>query len=230
LFAAIVARPTIDAAIRLEAAHSAAEHSSAGEAELFSRNTQLVGLIVGILLLGLALGAVFALVYGGLARRNGADRNEFGRNEAGNEPDDAWRRSLGLGLAVFVGLYLVPALRYPPEPPGVGDPATVNQRTVLYLSAVVIGLAVVCGYAWLRARLRRSGDWTPAQQTVVLVAAMALTWAACWALPDVARVGGVPDTLLWDFRIRSLATQGLLIATIAAVFGLLITRAPRRQA
>src|SRR5215208_2300536 len=86
LFASIVARPTIDAAIRLEAAHSAAEHSSAGEAELFSRNTQLVGLMVGMLLLGLALGVVFALVYAGLARRN--------------TPADAWRRSLGLGLAV----------------------------------------------------------------------------------------------------------------------------------
>ena len=96
-------------------------------------------------LVGFIVGGVFAIVYLLVGRR------------AQGTP---WRRSLGLGGALVTGLYLLPFIRYPANPPGVGDPSTIDHRTLGYTLAIAIGAVAVWG-AWrlsqhLRARERRN--------------------------------------------------------------------------
>jgi hypothetical protein len=107
-----------------------------------SRQTQtLLGMPVGFLLVGVALGLLFAVAYRVLPP----------------SPASSWQRSMGLAAGAFAALALIPQLRYPANPPGVSDPATITDRTSSYLLAVALGVAVVAaGYAALRRLQDRS--------------------------------------------------------------------------
>jgi predicted cobalt transporter CbtA len=219
LFAFVVAEPTIDRAIAFEeqaAAAATTTHDHAEDAPV-SRDTQRrIGAPLGFALVGGAFGAIFGLLYAGL-RRVTPQR-------------DHWQRSLALAGAAVTGLYLVPFFRYPANPPGVGDPETVGDRTRYYLAAVLLGLAAVV-LAWrLLRELARRGLAQPGRHAVTAVAFLVVVAGGYAVLPDNADAVPVPATLLWDFRIQSLATQLLLWAALAATFGLLTERAARQAA
>ncbi|MBT2488079.1 CbtA family protein [Streptomyces sp. ISL-96] len=221
LFSLLLAEPLMDRAIRLEEARSAAKEHSHDAAtavqhheELFSRSTQHVGLVVTAVIAGLALGALFALAYALVHRRTGL----------GERP---WPRALAFGAAAFVAVSLLPGLRYPANPPGVGDSGTVASRQALWLAAVVIGILGMV-LAWqVYVRLADRSD--PVRQVAVAVTAVA-TLAVLFALPGNPDEVPVPATLLWDFRILSLASHALLWAVFAGVFGALGLRAAGRTA
>jgi predicted cobalt transporter CbtA len=218
LFAFVVAEPTIDRAIAFEeqAAAAATTHDHVEDAPV-SRDTQRrVGAPLGFALVGGALGAIFGLLYAGLRRLT--------------PQRDHWQRSVALAGAAVTGLYLVPFFRYPANPPGVGDPETVGDRTRFYLAAVLLGLvAVVVAWRLLR-ELAGRGLSQPARHAVTAAAFMAVVGVGYAVLPDNTDAVPVPATLLWDFRVQSLATQLLLWGALAATFGLLTERAARQPA
>lgn len=209
-FGFLVAEPLMDHAVDLEAARAAA----AGErtVETFSRNTQHVGFLVATFVVGLAFGVLYSVVHGLLHRE---------------QPDDAWASALRLGGAAFFGVFLVPFLRYPSNPPGVGDAATIDSRTHLWTVTLVIGLVGACFAALVARGLAERGARASTRQLAVvgvLVATVALTFV----LPDDTDPIEVPVHLVWDFRLLSLATTALLWGGLAATFGLLGERAARR--
>lgn len=199
--ALLLAAPTVDAAIALE---------GAGGEELFSRTTQKAGLVLGLVLVGVALGVLFALTYRAL-------------------PADVrarpWHRSLSVALAGFTALYLVPFLRYPANPPGVGDESTLDARTSAYLLCLALGVAVVSGGFALLRSLARHGVPPWQRQGGVAVGALLVVGAVYSLLPATAPLGDVPAGLVWDFRVRSLGVQALLYASLGASFGVLAERA-----
>lgn len=217
LFAFVVAEPTLDRAIALEGTHAAGlSHTGDQETPAVSRDVQRRnGAPAGFVLVGAALGLLFGLVYAGLRRPDG--------------PGDHWQRSLRLG-ACGAAVLLVVFLRYPPNPPGVGDPGSVDQRTRYYLAALLLGLAVVVGSWRLLSLLRRRGWTQPARHLLVAVAAVTVIALGYLALPALNDEVTIPATLLWDFRLQSLATQLLLWGGLAAVFGVLTERAARPAA
>ena len=188
--------PVLSRAITLEDA----------EAGPISRTTQrLVGMPLGFVLTGAALGLLFALVYRALPRHG-----------------TPWRRSLALALTGFLALALVPQLRYPANPPGVGDPQTLTHRTSGYLLAVVLGVAVVSS-AWAALRaLDRRGVPPPVRQPLVVAAAVATVAAGYALLPPSLDAVEAPANLVFDFRIRSLGLLALLWALLGACFGALV--------
>ena len=216
LFAFVVAEPTLDRAIALEAAHSHAvgttEHV---DAPAVSRDVQRrAGGPAGLVAVGAALGLLFGLVYAAL-RTGGTARNH-------------WLRSLQLGVS-GAAVFLVVFLRYPPNPPGVGDPDLVDQRTRYYFAALLLGLAVVTG-SWRLATYLQARGWVQSRrQLVVALSAGVVVAVGYLALPAVRDDITIPAALLWDFRLQALATQLLLWAGLAAVFGLLTERAATRS-
>jgi hypothetical protein len=48
-----------------------------------------------------------------------------------------------LAVAAFVSLVLVPGLKYPANPPAVGDPGTIGSRTALFFTMIVISVAAL---------------------------------------------------------------------------------------
>ncbi|MEU4836483.1 CbtA family protein [Streptosporangium sp. NPDC023615] len=232
VFAYTVGEPRIDQAIALEEAAAAAApaavedtaaatHShgagagdaghSHGEEALVSRGGQRFGLFLALGLYGLAAGGLFALVHAAVRGRAGPR----------SEPVLA----LTLAAAAFVAVVLVPFVKYPANPPAVGDPGTIGRRTVLYLVAVAIGLLAVA--AGVAAHRYASGA-EPGVRWLVTGASVLVPVIAAWALmPRVAEVPrGFPADLLWDFRIASLGTQVVFWAGIGVLFAL----AARRRA
>ncbi|GAA2877227.1 CbtA family protein [Streptosporangium fragile] len=217
VFAYAVGEPRIEQAIALEEAaaaaapaaethsHGAAEPAahSHGEEALVSRGGQRFGLFLALGLYGMAVGGLFALVYAALRGRVGPR----------SEPVLA----VALAAAAFAAIVLIPFVKYPANPPAVGDPETIDQRTVLYLVAVAIGiLSVAAGTA----AHRYASAAEPWLRWLAAGAAVLVPVIAAWILlPEIAEVpAGFPADLLWDFRIASLGTQAVFWTGVGALF------------
>jgi predicted cobalt transporter CbtA len=219
-FAYVMGEPHIDSAIAIEEATGAAHtHDAAGNAvpaapdekPLVSRDGQRAGLFLATSLYGVALGGIFAVGFALFRRRLRTSSDSYA--------------ALGLAAAGYVGIVLVPFLKYPPNPPAVGDPETITRRTVTYLLTLVIGLlAVWAGVAASRWALR----FGPAQWIRLAVggsAFLATVVAAYLILPTINEVpGSFPATLLWQFRLASLGTQTTLWLLLGLGYAAVIDR------
>ena len=208
-FLKLVGEPPVDAAIAFEArleeakAHAgtlargtdaAAEETAP---ELVSRDVQAgLGLLTGVTVYGAALGGLFALAFVLALGRIG---------------DFSPRATAALlAVAGFVAVYLVPMLKYPPNPPAVGEPGTIGIRTALYFSMIALSIVAMVGAAMIRARLRsRLGAWNAAliaggtYLITMVVAGLAMPMSN--EIPP-----NFPAVILWQFRIASIGAQLLL--------------------
>lgn len=217
-FGYLFAEPAIDRSVQLETAREAADRaqqSAAGltvthHAEVFSRSTQHLGLLVAAVATGLALGVLFGVLHAVL-HRDGSDRNARDRSP--------WRSSLWLAAGAFFAVYLVPFVRYPANPPGVGDPNTIDTRTRAYLAALAIGVLGVVAAARLARDLR--GRLTEPLRHLAVTGVLVATVALTFVLPANTDPLDVPAALLWEFRILAFASSLLLWAALGAAYGLL---------
>lgn len=207
-------------AIAFEGAH-AAEHAAghAAEEELVSRGTQAgLGLLTATLIYGVGIGGIFALVFAGMSGRVGA----------------LGARTLSglLALVAFVAIGLVPFLKYPPNPPAVGDGDTIGRRTTLFLALVAISVLVAVAALIAGRRLAPVvGTW---DATIAAGVGYVLVMVVVHRLmPVIQEVGAdFPATTLYEFRMSSLAVQASVWATLGLGFGYLAERglAPRTPA
>jgi pimeloyl-ACP methyl ester carboxylesterase len=220
--AKVFGEPQVDRAISFEEAHAkpetAADHhdmpgmsegnQDSGEVELVSRKVQSTwGLLTAVLVYGASMGGLFALAFAFLYGRVG----------------DVSPRLLALllALAALVAIYYVPSLKYPANPPAVGEPATIGMRTGLYLLMMLISLAgmvLAVGTA-----LRSSARYGGLNASLIGAALyIGIVIIAQVILPGINEVpADFPATVLWKFRMASLGMQAITWATIGLVFGLL---------
>ncbi len=246
LFARIFAEPQITAAIDYESgrdAASAAVDRAAGLAaqapgpDIFSRTVQAnIGVGVGMVFFGIAMGALFAVAYAVCLGRVGALRPRT--------------LSLLVALGGFLGVYFVPFVKYPANPPSIGHPDTIQQRGNLYLVMVVCSVVLLVGAVWLGKRLRpRFGNWNAALLAggafvVVIGVVMALLPSLGQLPANVSEYGhhatetplpltdskgtivypGFPADVLFSFRLYSVAAQLLLWSVLGLVFAPLAER------
>ncbi|WP_214412252.1 CbtA family protein [Sphaerisporangium fuscum] len=193
-------------------AGAAAGHGHEHESEPVSRGVQsTLGLATAIGVYGVAIGGVFAIVFAFAYGRLGA----FG----------ARATSALLALGAFVTVQLVPFLKYPANPPAVGDPSTIGRRTGLYLAILLISVLLAVVALLLGRRLApRHGDWNAS--VLAGAAFLAAVVVVFLLMPSVDEVPpDFPAALLWRFRVASLGTQAVLWGTLGLVFGPLAERA-----
>jgi predicted cobalt transporter CbtA len=198
--------------------HSATEAPRSAEMpkdepeELVSRSTQAgLGLFTGVTLYNTAFGGLFALVFALTYRRMG----DF----------DARTTAALLAICGIVAVYFVPILKYPANPPAVGNPATLAMRTATYFAMIAISLAAMIAAWMLRNRLvQRFGNWNAA--LIAAAAYFIVVIGVALALPDVSEVPEeFPAAVLWQFRIASAGAQLIMWTTIGLAFGALTERA-----
>ncbi|KNB53705.1 CbtA family protein [Streptomyces caatingaensis] len=205
LFALTVAyflgEPQVDAAISFEDAHTH-EHG----AGLVSRSLQSsAGLATGVLVEALALGGVAALAYCALLGRAG--------------PLGPRATAVLLSAGALLTLHVIPFLKYPANPPSVGEPDTIGRRTALYFLMIALSVLLSSGALLLRRGLSpRLGPWyATIAATAVLVAALALAFAFLPAVDEVPE--DFPADTLWRFRLAALAVPSTLWAAFGVLFG-----------
>lgn len=181
------------------------------EAELVGRPTQAgIGLFTGVSVYSVAFGGLFALAFALVYGRMG----RFG-------PRTTSAVVAGMG---FVALYVVPNMKYPANPPSVGDPGTIGLRTGLYFGMILISLLAMIVSGKLRELLlARFGAWN----ATILAGAFYLVaiLAAGLLLPVIDEVPeAFPAVVLWNFRIASLGAQAIMWSTIGLGFGLVAER------
>ena len=184
--------------------------------EIVSRPTQAgIGLFTGVGIYNVAFGGLFALVFALAYGRMGS---------LGPRATSALLAALG-----FVAVYGVPILKYPANPPSVGDPETIGMRTGLYFAMIAISLAAMIGAGLLRRRLiARYGAWDAA--LIAGVAYVGLVVIVALLLPSVDEVPEqFPAVVLWQFRMASWGAQVIMWGTIGLAFGALTERAARRS-
>ncbi|MFJ8228672.1 CbtA family protein [Streptomyces sp. NPDC094448] len=199
----------VDAAIAFEEAGAHGHHE--GGEELVSRAVQsTAGLATGVLVYGVAVGGIAALVLCAALGRIGG----FGPRAT----------ALLVAGGALVSGYLVPYLKYPPNPPAVGDPDTIGQRTALYFLLVLASVLLTVAAVIVGRRL--AARWGNGNATVAAVAGFVLVTAAGYAfLPSFDEVPkGFPAAVLWEFRLATLAVQTALWAVFGVVFGHLAER------
>lgn len=226
LFARFCAEPVIGRAIAFEDGRTDAENAHGVHehgVDLFSRGVQSnVGLGFGVLIFGVAMGALFAVLFCVVYSRV--------RNL---EPRVL---SLLLAAGAFVAVYLVPFVKYPPNPPAVGQPDTIRARTGWYLVMVLASVVLAIAAVWLARRLAaRFGAWDgrllASASYVVAVAVVMVLLPTVDETPQPLRDAsgaiiypGFPADVLYEFRLLSLGTQLVLWTTIGLVFATLAGR------
>jgi hypothetical protein len=234
VFSKILLEPIIGRSIDFEdgtaAAHEAMETAaggghSHGEAggELFTRSIQsTIGMGFGVLAFSVALGALFAVVF----------CVAYGR--VGNI--SARMLSVLIAGGMLVSLWIVPALKYPPNPPATSLEETITQRTELYLLMVGLSAILMVAAVYLGRQLApKLGNWNAtlvggASYLVAVFIVMAL-------LPSINETPGpmVNDAGvivfpgfsavdMYEFRLYSLGTQVVVWTTIGLVSAALLSR------
>ena len=225
-FLKVYGEPQVDHAIafetQLDQAKAAADKAKGmdepeEQPELVSRSVQAgIGLFTAVMVYCTAFGGLFGLAFA----------FAYGRVDSATTPQGV---SLLLAATGFVAVYLVPNLKYPANPPSVGDPETIGIRTALYFIMIAISIAAMIGSTSLkRLFVPRFGEWN----ATLLVAAgyVALVAIAGLLLPAINEVPEqFPAVVLWKFRVASIGTQFIMWATLGLLFGALTQRASARD-
>ena len=233
VFSKIFLEPVIGRAIDFEggtsAAHEAMEtaagsggHSHDGP-ELFTRGIQsTVGMGFGVLAFSVALGALFAVVFA----------VAYGR--VGNI--SARALSVVIAAGMLISVWIVPALKYPPNPPATSLEETITQRTELYLLMVGLSVILMVAAVYLGRQLTpKLGAWNATlvggAAYVVAVAVVMLILPTINEIPGpmvndagVIVFPGFSAVDLYEFRLFSLGTQVIVWATIGLVSAALLSR------
>jgi predicted cobalt transporter CbtA len=221
-FLKVYGEPQVDRAIAFaeqmdEAKAEFAKHHGMAapeeQPELVSRPVQAgLGLFVAVMVYSAAFGGLFGLAFA------------FAHGRMSGELSPQGLAAL-LALIGFIAIYLVPNLKYPANPPSVGNPDTIGTRTALYFGMIGISLIAMIGAVNFRRMLStRYGAWNAtlmvaAYYGVVMIVA-ALLLPAVNEVPDE-----FPAVVLWKFRIASLAAQLIMWTTLGLLFGALTQRA-----
>jgi predicted cobalt transporter CbtA len=205
-FGFVLGEPLIDSAISFEERGSTPHAIAHEEVAPVSREGQRAGLFVAGGLYGLSFGALFALTFAALRGRTRAESD--------------WSLALMLGGLGFVAVGLVPFLKYPANPPGIGDPATITERTLLYYTMVGMSLLAVLAAWRFAARLQSESPWRP---VVACASFIAIAGLGAALLPGVDEIPpDFPADLLWEFRITALGMQAVLWSAMGVLFAVAV--------
>jgi hypothetical protein len=228
--ARLLGEPAVRTAVAFES-YVETVHHEAPEAELVSRSIQdSAGLGAGAVLYGVVFGGVYALVFALAYGRLGTYT--------------ARGTAAVLGLLGFVSVYLVPILKYPANPPSIGNPDTIVLRTGLFVLMIAISVVAMVLAVMLRRRLVvRLGEWNATLVAgacyVVVIAVSFIVLPGVNEVPQQAIKGVVdavtdanstfPPAVLWRFRLASIGIQAAMWTTIALGFGWLAGRQLERS-
>jgi predicted cobalt transporter CbtA len=204
--------PYIDSAIVLETQRKISSGENVDMTELVHyRVWQKGGAIAAGAVYGISLGALFGIVFA------------YGRKALPG--DNNKKKALFLAGVLWFVLYLMVAIKYPANPPAVGDPETIYYRQSLYVGYLAISgfTALALAITWKRVQFGSKKILFPLIYAAVMIVAYVV-------LPPNPDKISISMDLIHTFRVVTALTIGLFWGILAIVFGSLWDRfIPREE-
>lgn len=199
-----VAEPFIDQAIGIEVDNSIASGEVVDFDELSSyRVWQKEGTFAAGAFLGLTYGAILGIVY------------VISRKYLPSSDDR--KKALILAAIMCLSLYVVPFIKYPANPPAVGDPETIGLRDSLYTSYQLASGLIALGVTILMYKLRRIG-YIKYVIPIIYLGLVASIYAIFPANPDEITA---PMDLVNAFRAVTFGTMVMFYLVLGTIFGIM---------
>jgi predicted cobalt transporter CbtA len=206
-----IVEPYIDKAIGLEVSKQVSTGKKVNMAELIDyRYWQKAGALAGGAIYGAGLASLFGVIF------------VFARNKLPGKNNK--QKALFLAAVMWFVLYFVVALKYPPNPPAVGDPETIYYREALYVGYIMISGFAALGLAvtWNRIPINSKKIVIP----LIYAAIMVTAYLVMPSNPDKIVIS---MDLIQTFRILSALTIAVFWAILGIVFGSLWDRFLSRE-
>jgi predicted cobalt transporter CbtA len=198
--------PYLDKAIGIEVQNSISKGEEVNPVEHNNyRLWQKGGEIAAGTILGMAFGSLLGMVF------------VFGRRIIPSGSNI--KKALVLSGIVWLVIFLVPAIKYPANPPTVGDPDTINYRQSLFISFILISGFTALGLAILYTKMKKS-KVSIKFLTVSVIYAIIMTGAFLVVPPNPDEITA-PMDLVNGFRIMSMLTITVFWIILGITFGLI---------
>jgi len=200
----ILVEPYLDTAIGIENQHlfASGEEKDTPEfrAEFDSyRYWQKGGQVLAGAILGTSIGALFGIVYA-------YSRNSLpGRTEL--------KKTFTLAAIMWFTIYFIPFLKYPANPPTVGDPETVVLRSILYLLFIAISGFGAIGFYQLYKKLQSQ------KKTAAFVGYAIFISVVFLVMPPNPDEISAPIELVNGFRTMSVISVSVFWVSISVILG-----------
>lgn len=164
------------------------------------RYWQKGGQVLAGAILGTSIGALFGIVFA-------YSRNALpGSNNV--------KKALVLAGLMWFTLYVIPFLKYPANPPTVGDPETVILREVLYIAFITISGFGAIGFYQLYKRLQKNKKYLA---YIGFAAFISIVFAIMPPNPDAVTA---PIDLVNGFRTMSFITVSIFWIAVGFILGM----------
>lgn len=196
-----IVEPTIDKAIALEVQKQVSSGENVNMSELIDyRYWQKAGAFAGGAIYGAGLASLFGVVF------------VFARSKLPGKNNK--QKAILLAGIMWLVLFLMVALKYPANPPAVGDPETIYYRETLYVGYILISGLAALGMAviWIRTRMNSKKIIIPLMYAAIMVTA----YVVMPSNPDKIEIS---MDLIQSFRILTAITIGVFWGTLGIIFG-----------
>jgi len=163
------------------------------------RDWQKGGQVLAGAILGTSIGALFGIVYA-LSRHVLPQGNDL-------------KKSFTLAGVMWLTLFFIPFLKYPANPPTVGDPETVVLRAILYLSFIAISGFGAVGFYQLSKKIKSKSKIIPIVGYGIFIA---IVFALMPPNPDEI---SAPMDLVNGFRAMSIVAVSVFWVSVAIILG-----------
>ena len=197
--------PYLDQAIGLENESLFASGEAEDNLEFWAeyesyRIWQKSGQVLAGVILGLAMGSLFGIVYA------------LSRNSLPGKTDVT--KSVILAGVMWLTIYIIPFLKYPANPPTVGDGETVMLRAILYVSFIALsGIGVVIFYK-LSQKLQNNKKYFGLFGYVIFITIL------FFVMPENPDEITAPMNLVNEFRLMSVLGVSSFWLSVGLILGL----------
>ena len=164
------------------------------------RDWQKGGQVLAGTILGTSIGALFGIVYA-LSRHSLHGKNDI-------------QKTLLLAGIMWFTMYLIPFLKYPANPPTVGDADTVVLRSMLYLSFIAISGIAAASFYKISKRLKEN------KKFAALFGYGVFMTIAFLVMPENPDEVTAPESLVNEFRLMSILGISSFWISVGIILGL----------
>lgn len=200
-----VVEPYIDKAIGIEVKKDIASGEKVNFDQFNShRIWQKSGTFAAGAFLGLTYGAIIGIVYA-LSRKY-------------LPSSDDRKKAILIAAVLCLSLYIIPFLKYPANPPAVGNPDTIGYRESLYMSFQATSglIALVTGIVWYK--IRKINNYISYIMPAAYIGIIAIIYVIFPPNPDQI---SIPMELVNSFRVVTASTMIMFWMILGVIFGLM---------